>query len=122
MIRAIRKYVLRGFRYIHVTDRAMLWFNFHAIPYLSHNFQEVFRAFGVLDLQWMLGGMPCGIVKAIFFGIPSLVRVLWRRRSRYCPIDGGENLEDNHEVWIAEVKTRTLADCPEKGGFGHRTM
>ncbi|KAI5994668.1 hypothetical protein EDD15DRAFT_2165720 [Pisolithus albus] len=81
MIRTIRKYVSRGFRYIHceeqhgltrsckvttrtVTDHAMLWFNFHAIPCLSHNFQEVMRGFGVLDLQWMLGGMPCGLESA----------------------------------------------------------
>ncbi|KAI6011234.1 hypothetical protein BKA83DRAFT_4132226 [Pisolithus microcarpus] len=78
MICAICKYIKWGIRYIcceqqhgltntckvtmrTVTDHATMWFNFQARSHTSHSFQEVFRGFGVLDLQWMLGGMLCSL-------------------------------------------------------------
>lgn len=41
-----------------------MWFNYETIPQASQSYLEVFRQFGVLDLQWILGSMPCGLESA----------------------------------------------------------
>lgn len=56
ILSAMQKYLLRGIR-----DNASMWFNFETIPEASRTHTEIFRLFGILDLQWMLGGMPCGL-------------------------------------------------------------
>lgn len=81
ILSAMQKYLLRGIRYVRcrdqhsisqtckvttrtLTDNASMWFNFETIPEASRTHTEVFRLFGILDLQWMLGGMPCGLESA----------------------------------------------------------
>lgn len=59
---AVRKYQTRGIRYIR--DSAMMWMNIDGLPPALQSFAEVFRQFGILDLQWILGGMPCGLESA----------------------------------------------------------
>ncbi|KAI6034745.1 hypothetical protein BKA83DRAFT_4043192, partial [Pisolithus microcarpus] len=78
---AVRKYQTRGIQYIWcqdfhglkntckvstrtVTDAAMMWINLEGLPRASRSFLDVFRQFGMLDLQWILGGMPCGLESA----------------------------------------------------------
>lgn len=78
LLEAVRKYQARGFRYVRckdvhaqrqtckvsshtLTDSGMMWMNMVAVPESSHSCLEIFRQFGVLDIQWMLGGMPCGL-------------------------------------------------------------
>lgn len=75
---AVRKYQTRGIQYIRcqdlhgvkntckvstrtITDAAMMWFNVEGLPRASHSLENVFWQFGVLDLQWILGGMTCGL-------------------------------------------------------------
>lgn len=58
VVEAVTKYKSRGFRYVRckdVHDRKNI------IPEASHTCVDVFRQFGVLDVQWMLGGSPCGL-------------------------------------------------------------
>ncbi|KAI6007115.1 hypothetical protein EDD15DRAFT_2152953, partial [Pisolithus albus] len=81
LIDAVMKYQRHGFTYVRckdvhepgnmckvmtrtITDGAMMWMNMVAIPEGTHTGLEVFQQFGVLDLQWMLGGMPCGLERA----------------------------------------------------------
>ncbi|KAI6016581.1 hypothetical protein PISMIDRAFT_117744, partial [Pisolithus microcarpus 441] len=78
IVDAMRKYMSHGFEYVRckdvhnvsstckvctrsLTGGAMMSFNFLAIPSRSHTMHEVFREFGILNLQWCLGGMPCGL-------------------------------------------------------------
>ncbi|KAI5981833.1 hypothetical protein EDD15DRAFT_2182588 [Pisolithus albus] len=78
---AVRKYQACGIRYIHckdyhgvkntckvstrtLTDSAMMRMNIHGLPSTSQTFLDVFWQFGILDLQWILGGMPCGLESA----------------------------------------------------------
>ncbi|KAI6004663.1 hypothetical protein EDD15DRAFT_2155331 [Pisolithus albus] len=78
---AVRKYQSRGIRYIHcqdfhgvkntckvstrtVTDSSMMWISVEGLPQASHSFLDVFRQFGVLDVQWNLGGIACGLESA----------------------------------------------------------
>lgn len=48
-----------------VTDSAMMRINVEGLP-PSQSFLDIFRQFGILDLQWILGGMPCGLESATF--------------------------------------------------------
>lgn len=78
---AVCKYQARGIRYIRckdyhgvkntckvstrtLTDSAMMHMNIHGLPSTSQTFLDVFWQFGILDLQWILGGMPCGLESA----------------------------------------------------------
>lgn len=62
--RAVQKYTARGFHYVRITDPATMWVNLHATSQVTHTCPEVFRQFGVLDMLWCLGGMPCGLEAA----------------------------------------------------------
>ncbi|KAI5992236.1 hypothetical protein EDD15DRAFT_2368509 [Pisolithus albus] len=59
VMEAVTKYQGRGFRFVKYGE--MMWINMHGIPEASHSCVDVFRQFGVLDVQWTLGGIPCGL-------------------------------------------------------------
>ncbi|KAI6100726.1 hypothetical protein EDD16DRAFT_1496369 [Pisolithus croceorrhizus] len=78
---AVQKYMRRGLHYVWckdshnishtckvathiVTDSSTMWLNLNAAPQVTHTSHELFRQFGVLDMWWCLGGMPCGLEAA----------------------------------------------------------
>ncbi|KIK12663.1 hypothetical protein PISMIDRAFT_120481 [Pisolithus microcarpus 441] len=78
VLEAVAKYKSRGFHFVRckdvhdrknlckvrtrtLTDGATMWINMLDIPEASHTCDDLFRQLGVLDVQWMLGGMPCDL-------------------------------------------------------------
>ncbi|KAI5987723.1 hypothetical protein EDD15DRAFT_2173323, partial [Pisolithus albus] len=75
---AMWKYISRGVRYVRckdvhkshticksktrfVTDAGVMWLRIQEHPYPTHSTVEVFRQFGILDVQWITGGVPCDL-------------------------------------------------------------
>lgn len=85
VVDALRKYNLRGFRYVNcssldscatngrtLTDHKGFWLNFNQIPRVNKSALELFNSYQAVDAHWILGGKICSIHLQRTFVFPRL--------------------------------------------------